>query len=64
MQGDLEKFAENLPPQRVLRLFYLGLGLAKLLRVSQNVSQDWRAHRTVWIRSARASLMQDLLIVA
>lgn len=33
-QGDLAVYAAELPPDRVLRLFYLGMGLAKLLQVS------------------------------
>lgn len=32
-QGDLAIYASDLPPQRIIRLFYLGLGLAKLLQV-------------------------------
>ncbi len=33
LQGDLAIYAADLPAQRVVRLFYLGVGLAKLLQV-------------------------------
>lgn len=32
LQGDLAIYAADLPSQRIVRLFYLGLGLAKLLQ--------------------------------
>lgn len=34
IQGDLATYAAELPPQRALRLFFLGIGLAKLLQAS------------------------------